>query len=169
MPTMVATALGMESLRMGQMRTRSSLAGEKDPDKAERFGWVSVRLGVVGFGAVGLLEAIFAPQLLAFVTHSELVQQAALVPLRLMGVCTPLLAVGMIVTQALFGAGNTRFVAIAEFVLHFSCLVPLAWLFGIGLGWGLNGIWVAGVVYMVALSSIMSWKFWKGEWKQIEI
>ena len=27
-------------------------------------------------------------------------------------------AVGMIVTQALFGAGNTRFVAIAEFVLR---------------------------------------------------
>ena len=143
--------------------------GEKDPDKAERFGWVSVRLGVLGFGTVGLLEAIFAPQLLAFVTHSELVQHAALVPLRLMGVCTPILAVGMIVTQALFGAGNTRFVAIAEFVLHFFCLVPLAWVFGIGLGWGLNGIWVAGVVYMLALSSIMSWKFSKGEWKRIVI
>jgi MATE family multidrug resistance protein len=86
-----------------------------------------------------------------------------------MGVCTPLLAVGMIVTQALFGAGNTRFVAIAEFVLHFTCLVPLAWLFGIGWGFGLNGIWTAGVVYMVLLSGIMSFKFRSGDWKHIRL
>src|SRR5262249_60353257 len=104
-----------------------------------------------------------------FRTRSDLARAAALVPLRLMGVCPPLLAVGMIVTQALFGAGNTRFVAIAEFVLHFTCLVPLAWLLGIGLGFGLNGIWVAGVVYMVLLCTVMSWKFRKGDWKKIRL
>ena len=37
----------------------------------------------------------------------------------------------MILTQALFGAGNTRFVMIAELILHFTCLVPLAWLLGV--------------------------------------
>jgi MATE family multidrug resistance protein len=143
--------------------------GEKDPDKAERFGWVSVKLGLVIFGTVGLLEAAFAPQILAFVTHSDLVRHAALAPLRLMGVCTPMLATGMIVTQALFGAGNTRFVAVAEFVLHFTCLVPLAWLLGIGLGLGLNGIWVAGMIYMMLLAGIMSFKFRSGDWKKITI
>lgn len=143
--------------------------GEREPDKAERFGWVSVKLGLLIFGGIGLLEAVFARQVLAFASHSEMVQQAALGPLRLMALCTPLLAVGMIVTQALFGAGNTRFVAIAEFVLHFGCFVPLAWLLGIKMDFGLMGMWTAGVIYMVALAGIMSWKFRTGDWKAIRI
>jgi MATE family multidrug resistance protein len=75
----------------------------------------------------------------------------------------------MILTQALFGAGNTRFVMIVELVLHFSCLVPLAWLLGIKLEYGLVGIWSAAVIYVVALTAIMVWKFARGDWKAIRI
>ena len=143
--------------------------GEKDGDKAERFGWASVRLGLAIFGVVGLLEAAFAPQVLAFVSHSELVQSAALMPMRVMGICTPLIAVGMILTQALFGAGNTRFVMIAELILHFTCLVPLAWVLGITLGFGLMGVWTAAVAYVVVLATVMTVKFRSGDWKRITL
>lgn len=143
--------------------------GERNSDKAERFGWVSVKLGILIFGTVGVIEAVFARQVLAFVTHSDLVQRAALAPLRLMAACTPILAVGMIVTQALFGAGNTRFVAVAEFLLHFTCLVPLAWLLGIRLDLGLVGVWDAAVIYVVLLAAVMSLKFRSGDWKAIRL
>jgi len=143
--------------------------GEKRADKAETFGWTSVRLGILIFGIVGLAEAIFAPQVLAFVTHSEVVQHVALGPMRMMGICTPIIAVGMILTQALFGAGNTRFVMIVELVLHFLCLVPLAWILGVTLGFGLMGIWSAGVVYIALLAGLMTWKFRSGDWKQIAL
>lgn len=143
--------------------------GENDPDKAERFGWASVRVGLVIFGAIGLAQAVFSPWLLSVFSHSDPVRAAALVPMRLMGLCTPLLAIGMIVTQGLFGAGNTRFVAIAEFALHFGCFVPLAWVLGITLNLGLVGIWCAAAVYMLALAAVMSWKFRTGDWKTIRI
>lgn len=143
--------------------------GERDDEKAERFGWTSVRLGLVIFGAIGLLEAAFAPQILAFVSGSDVVRQAALGPMRVMGLCTPLIATGMILTQALFGAGNTRFVMIVELVLHFTCLVPLAWLLGVTLDFGLMGLWGAAVVYIVLLAAVMSWKFKSGDWKRIRV
>jgi multidrug resistance protein, MATE family len=148
----------------------SQSLGERDPDKASRFGWASVRLGLLIFGVVGLCEGVlFNDPILRIVSHSELVRQAAEMPLRIMGICTPLIAVGMILTQALFGAGNSRFVMIVELVLHFSCLVPLAWILGIAMHGGLVGIWLAAAVYVVLLSSVMVWKFASGDWKAIRL
>lgn len=148
----------------------SQSLGEGDGDKAARFGWVSVRLGLVIFGVVGLLEGVIFPHsILSFVSQSSAVIEAAMTPMRIMGIITPLIAVGMILTQALFGAGNTRFVMIVELILHFTCLVPLAWLFGITMGYGLVGIWSAAVAYVLLLSAVMVWKFAKGDWKTIRI
>jgi multidrug resistance protein, MATE family len=148
----------------------SQSLGEREPDKASRFGWASVRLGLVIFGILGLIEGVFCTwPILHLVTKSEAVAQAALMPMRIMGICTPLIAVGMILTQALFGAGNSRFVMIVELVLHFTCLVPLAWILGITLHGGLVGIWSAAVVYVVLLSSTMIWKFSSGDWKAIKL
>jgi MATE family multidrug resistance protein len=148
----------------------SQSLGESDPGKAERFGWVSVRLGLMIFGVVGLLEGgILTHQILDLVTKSDAVKEAALVPLRMMGFATPLIATGMILTQALFGAGNTRFVMVVELVLHFLCLVPLAWLLGIVLQLGLVGIWSSALIYAVLLTGAMIWKFRSGDWKGIKV
>lgn len=144
--------------------------GERDPDKAALFGWSSVRLGLLLFGILGLIEGVlFTRPILAFVSHSAAVQNAAYLPLRIMGIITPVIAVAMILTQALFGAGNSRFVMIVELILHFTCLMPLAWLFGITLRGGLPGIWASAVVYIVALAAAMLWKFWRGDWKTTQI
>jgi MATE family multidrug resistance protein len=148
----------------------SQSLGEGKPEKAERFGWISVSLGLAIFGVVGLCEGgLFTRAILGVVTRSGAVYHAALVPLRMMGAATPLIATGMILTQALFGAGNTRFVMIVELILHFCCLVPLAWLFGVELHLGLVGIWSSALVYVVLLTSAMVFKFRSGDWKTIKV
>ncbi|HEX4339430.1 MAG TPA: MATE family efflux transporter [Polyangiaceae bacterium] len=148
----------------------SQSLGERDGDRAARFGWASVRLGLVIFGVVGLLEGVLFPdQLLSVFTSSAAVAHAAMMPMRLMGICTPVIAVAMILSQALFGAGNTVFVMIVELILHFSCLVPLAWLLGITLDYGLVGIWSAAITYIILLAATMTAKFAKGDWKSIRI
>ncbi len=148
----------------------SQSLGEGEPSKAARFGWASVRLGLVIFGVVGLAEGVlFTGPVLSVFTKSAAVLEAATMPLHIMGICTPLIAVAMILTQALFGAGATRFVMIVELILHFTCLVPLAWFLGIELGYGLVGIWAAAVCYIVALVVAMVWKFASGGWKAIRI
>jgi multidrug resistance protein, MATE family len=148
----------------------SQCLGAGKGDEAEKFGWTSVRLGIWIFGVVGLLEGVFLTDpILHLVTKSPAVFQAAHMPMRMMGLATPLIAVGMILTQALFGAGNTRFVMIVELILHFGCLVPLAWLLGITFGFGLVGIWSAALAYVLLLTAVMIWKFRSGDWKAIRL
>jgi multidrug resistance protein, MATE family len=144
--------------------------GARRPEDASKFGWASVRLGLGIFGVVGLCEGVlFTPQIVAFITHSEAVREAAMVPMRMMGIVTPIIAVAMIVSEALFGAGNTKFVAVAQLCLVFGVLVPLSWLLGIVTGHGLSGMWSSAVVYAVCAAVVMTLKFRGGAWKTIEL
>jgi putative MATE family efflux protein len=144
--------------------------GRKQPEEAQRWGWASVRLGIVIFGVVGFCEGVlFTHPLLALLSNSPSVRHAMLFPMRIMGVATPIIAVGMILTEGLFGAGNTRFVAVAQFLLIFVWLVPGAYALGIVLHLGLRGIWIAAFVYACFAAAVMSTKFAGGSWKKIKL
>lgn len=148
----------------------SQSLGDKSPDKATKFGWASVRVGLVIFGIVGLCEGILFPnQIIRFITDSPEVQVAMLGPLRMMGIVTPIIAVAMILSEALFGAGNTIFVAIAQFILVFLVLIPIAWLLSLKLGIGLLGMWIAAAIYGIAAAITMSVQFARGRWKSITL
>jgi MATE family multidrug resistance protein len=97
------------------------------------------------------------------------VQHVAMVPMRMVGAITPIIAIAMILSEALFGAGNPRFVAIAQFILIFGCLVPAAHFFAITMHMGLIGIWIATCIYATLAAAAMSWKFHQGAWKTIKL
>ena len=97
------------------------------------------------------------------------VPQAAALSLRLVTVALAPMAVGLILGQALFGAGANVFVAVAELVLHFGVFVPLAWLLGPELGYGMEGAWVAAAVYATLLGLVMGIKFASPGWRKIKL
>jgi Na+-driven multidrug efflux pump len=143
--------------------------GARDPASAERYAWSSVKIGALLFGLLGLLEIAFPEVWIGFFNDSPAVIEAGASSMRLMGACGPLIAAGMILTQALFGAGNTRFVMIVELMLHFGMLLPLAFVMGVTLDLGLLGVWSAAAIYVFALTMIMALKFKGGTWKAINI
>jgi putative MATE family efflux protein len=148
----------------------SQSLGRRQPDEAQKWGWASVRLGVLLFGIVGVLEGVlFTEPLVAFLSNSEAVRQAAMTPMRLMGVVTPVVAVAMILSEGLFGAGDTKFVAGAQFLLVFGWLVPGAYLLGVGLHLSLIGVWIAAFAYFCLAAIVMSAKFAGGSWKTIRL
>jgi|LNFM01.1.fsa_nt_gb MATE family multidrug resistance protein len=143
--------------------------GQKNPDLAASYAWTSVKLGAIIFGIIGVLIFTKAPQVMGVFSDAQVVIDAGTAPLRLVSAMGPIVAFGMILTQALFGAGDTRFVMAVEVALHFLCLVPCAWLFGITLGGGLMGIWLSAGLYAVLLTIFMGARFASGKWKSLVV
>ena len=143
--------------------------GERKPDLAERYGWESAKIGAY-LMCVTAFFAVFFPDLLigAFNPDPQVIA-AGRNALRLMAIGEVFVAVGMVFAQALFGAGNSKFVMWAEMVLHFLCLIPVSYLFGIVLDLGLVGVWGAALLYVALLALVMSWKFSRNEWKHIRL
>lgn len=143
--------------------------GQGDAALAERYAWTSVKLGAIIFGALGLVMFLTPDGVLRVFSHEPEVVAVGALPMRMMAAMGPVVATAMILTQALFGAGETRYVMVVELTLHFLCLVPLAWVLGMVLGFGLPGVWAAAGVYALALAAAMVVKFAGGSWKKLTV
>jgi Na+-driven multidrug efflux pump len=138
-------------------------------DLAESYAWEAVKIGVYFTIFLGAIIAIQPDLVLHIYSKDAEVIAVARPLLRIAGVLLPFVLAALVLTQALFGAGNTRFVMFVEFGLHFFCLVPLAYIGGVVMNGGVLGVWSGAYVYIVLLCGIMAWKFAEGRWREIKI
>jgi Na+-driven multidrug efflux pump len=91
-------------------------------------------------------------------------------PLLLLGAFFQLAdAIAIICDGALRGAGDTRWPFAIETAMGWGILVPLAYYVGVVLEYGLTGAWVASLVHIVALASILFLRFRSNAWQKIQI
>ncbi len=147
----------------------SQSMGAKAYDLAEQYVYNAIFIGVLFFIALGLGMSYFAEPILRFWNADPEVLKVAVPILRVLGLVQPVIVIALTFTQALYGAGNTRYVMIAEGILHFTCLMPLAYLLGLPLHFGLWGVWAALIIYLLGLALVMFLKFRTGTWKHITI
>lgn len=148
----------------------SQSLGAGKPNLAARYGWEASRLGVFAMIVIaGLFLAIPEPIIALVSPNDPAVAQAGANSLRIITIGLPLMAVGLVLSQALFGAGANTFVAVAELMLHFGLFVPGAWLLGPKLGYGMEGVWVAATMYVSALGLVMGGKFLGQGWRKIKL
>ena len=139
--------------------------------RAWRAGHASVALAVVLMGSVGLALALFAEPLVRLFdpsAHPIVVADGAAY-LRVNGVVQPILAVFMVLNGALRGAGDVRPGLIGTLVGRWAVVVPLAWLVGVGLGFGTLGIWWAFFAGVTVQAVWVAMRWWRGAWWEIAL
>lgn len=143
--------------------------GAKEPNKAERCGYTAYWMGAALMAAIGLLFVFFPAQIMGFFTNDAEVISLGTMPLRVMGVAQPFLAAAMIFAGALRGAGDTRFPMVITAAAIWLIRLPLAYVLGVMLGWGLVGAWTAMSLDMVMRGMFNFWRFRGGRWKGIAV
>jgi multidrug resistance protein, MATE family len=156
----------------------SQSIGAKNVKLAQRYVWQCVLLAVYVMTAFGLFTFFFPKPILTLFlppdiegNHlKDMVIAAAIPSLQLSALLlSPTAAAGLVLTQALYGAGETRYVLIVEFILHFFCLVPLAWFLSIYLKMGIVGCWIAAITYASCLMLATAIRFIQGKWKKLSL
>jgi putative MATE family efflux protein len=143
--------------------------GAGDHDLAERSAIEAAKIGALVFVVLGAFTMAFPSLILHGWSQDQAVIDAATPILRVLGLFEPFACVALVFTYALYGAGDSRFVMYVELTLHLSCLIPLSYLLGLTLGFGMWGVWSAMIAYVVLMTVIMTWKFNRGTWKEIRI
>jgi len=105
--------------------------------------------------------------ILQIYTNDPSVIDAGRTPLFFLGFIQAFAGIALVLSQALQGAGNTRFVMAAELVTCSTLYLPVVYVLGLRTKLGLIGAWAGEFIYWTALAAIMSWKFARGGWKRI--
>ena len=158
----IALLLILPSVGLGIAATSlvSHSLGAKDPEAAYRWGWEVVRVAMCLMLLLGLPISIFAESILRIFTHDEHLIALGTIPLQITGLTIVFEVTAMVLTQALLGAGASRKVLAINLVMQWCLLLPLAYLVGPILGYGLLGIWCAQSLQRIS-SSVIYAALWR--------
>jgi hypothetical protein len=96
---------------------------------------------MIGLALLGLPGAIWPELLLGVFIHDPETMDVARFPMRLVGIGMAIEGLGMVMMHALLGAGDTRRVMAVAVLSQWGAFLPIAYLAGPMLGFGLAVIW----------------------------
>ena len=143
--------------------------GRGDVEDAAAWGWNCAALTFVYGAALSLLLIPLAGPVLCLLLTNPETRRLAVLPMVLWASMIALDTMGMVLMNALIGAGDTRRAMWISLLWQWLFFLPLAWLAGPMLGFGLLGVWAVNALYRAgqAFSSIHQWKGRK--WAHLKI
>ena len=143
--------------------------GAGNPDLAERRGMASYSIGATIMTAISLTFLFFPEQIMAAFTNDPEVIALGIRPLQMVGLLQPVSAASMIFSGALRGAGDTRYPMVVTGAGIWLLRLPLSYLMGLVLGWGLLGAWGGMALDMTVRGVLCYRRFRGGRWKSITV
>ncbi len=156
-------------LGMASTSLVSQSLGRRNAEDAFLWGANISLLGMSFLWLVGFPLFLFPDFVLGlFVQEPELINVGR-VPLQITAVFIGLDAVGIILSQALLGAGASKTVMKVSILLQWGFFIPCAYIIGPVLGYGLIGIWLFQLLQRLMQAIIMGNLWRKRSWASIEI
>ena len=144
--------------------------GRGDREDASRWGWDVVKLAMIILAIIGLPMWLIPEQLLSiFAPHDPATVQAGVAPLRVVGLTITFDAIGLVLQNAMLGAGDSRRIMIVGVTLQWALFLPAAFIVGPYLGYGLLAVWIAQACHRILQAGIMGALWRSRRWAHIEL
>lgn len=151
----------------------SILVGQSLGSREERTVALTERAGLILM--IVLPATVLAPVLVApgtilhLLTPDGNVVAEAGRALPILALQVPLMASSMVLAAVLRAAGDSKWVFYTSTASSYLVMVPMAWLLVVQVGWGLPGVYVAGIAFFAARTAGAWWRYRQGTWRTAEV
>lgn len=157
----------------GLSNAASTLAGQNlgadRPDRAEKAVWRIALINLIGLSIIGVILALFPHKFISFFTDdAEVIKHGAL-SLRIISYGFSFYGVGMVMTQAFNGAGDTRTPTRINFVAFWLIEIPLAWFLSTNTNLEEEGVYYAIIIAESFMALYALLLFRQGKWKNKKV
>lgn len=143
--------------------------GAKQPDRAEKSVLLTTKYNAIFMAGVMLLFLLFASPIISIFTTKPEVHAYGVLSLQIIGSGYIFYGIGMVMIQALNGAGDTRTPTWINFFGFWLFQIPFAFLLAKVFKLGPMGAFIAIPVAESVIAVIAWYYFRRGKWKQVNV
>ena len=143
--------------------------GAQRPDRAEKSVMLTTKYNAIFMGTIMLIFLLFAKPIVSIFNDNPDVLEYGTLSLQIIAAGYIFYGVGMVMIQALNGAGDTKTPTWINFGGFWLFQIPLAYLLAKGLNMGTTGVFIAIPVAETAIAIAAYYFFIKGKWKEVKI
>jgi Na+-driven multidrug efflux pump len=143
--------------------------GANQPARAEKSVWVTAKYNAIFMALVSIFFLFAGGAMVHFINRDEGVRAVAIKALNIISLGYIFYGVGMVLTNAFNGAGDTRTPTLISLFCFWTFQIPIAYLMAIPLRMGPQGVFYAIIIAETAITVCAFILFRKGKWKQMKI
>ncbi len=136
--------------------------GARRKDLTKRFAHITVFLGMIVMGVMGVAMYVAAPQIIGIMTPVEEIRELGVMALRIEAFAEPMFAASIVAYGVFVGAGNTLIPSLMNFFSIWAVRLTLAAALAPSLG--LKGVWVAMCIELCFRGLIFLIRLERGKW-----
>lgn len=143
--------------------------GADDHKRARRTGHEAVAQCMILSAMIAALFYWGAEFIFSWMHTNPQVRETGVLPLRVAAFFQPMLAASIVYVGALRGAGDTRSPLVVTLICLLTVRLPLGYVFGFTLGYGLLGMWV-GICGDMTLRAVLAFAVYlRGRWLKVVV
>jgi putative MATE family efflux protein len=143
--------------------------GARQEAHARQAAWMCWKFGAGIMTVMGLAFIAVPEMFVLMLTDQPEFLATAPTLLRIAGFAQIGFGTAMVLSGAMRGAGDTRTTMLIGFVSMYLVRVPLVWIIGVELGYGLVGVWYALATELMFRGALNLARFMQGGWMKVKV